>query len=102
MTTIQIGNKAYSIPVNWNDLSGKQSMQIMKVLYSDRTVEECLLLFLKTLMGVSWYRWFRIGIFEKAEFLYLTYFLVNTNTLTRQLLPKYKGLHGPDDDFNNL
>lgn len=51
---------------------------------------------------MSWFRWCRTPITEKAEFLDLPEFLINENDLTKQCIPVYKGFFGPDDDFNNL
>ena len=45
---------------------------------------------------------FTIPVAVKADYLYLTHFLINENNLTKQLLPVYKGFYGPDDDFNNI
>lgn len=51
---------------------------------------------------MSWYRFFKAPMIDKAAFLDVTYFLVNENTLTKQLIPGYNGLCGPADDFNNI
>lgn len=51
---------------------------------------------------MSWYRFFKCKMEELEEFLYLTFFLYNSNDLTRQLIPSYKNFHGPADDFNNI
>lgn len=102
MKIIELNKKLYTVPETWNELTGKQLIRVMEVLYGSYGVNEALLKLLKILTGMSWYRFFRASIKEKAEFLYLTYFLINDTGLTKQLLPVYKGFYGPDDDFNNI
>ena len=102
MTIIQLHKRYYAIPTTWNELSGKQLLQVMEVLYGNYEVDAARLKLLKILTGVSWFRFFRIPLAEKAAYLDITHFLVNENTLTKQLLPIYKGYYGPADDFNNI
>lgn len=102
MTIIELKKKFYTVPTTWNELTGKQLIRVMEVLYGGYEVNTAQLKLLKILSGISWYRFFRVSIKEKSEYLYLIHFLVNENTLTKQLLPSYRGYIGPADDFNNL
>jgi hypothetical protein len=99
---ITIHTKTYSVASEWNELSGSQLLKVMDVLYGNYEVDAARLLLLKILTRMSWYGFCKIPMPDKAEFLDVTHFLINDNTLTKQLLPQYDGFYGPDDDFNNI
>jgi len=102
MKIIELHNRLYTVPDSWNELTGRQLLQVMEVLYGDMPVNTARLKLLKILTGITWYRFFLVPLRERAEFLYLTDFLINDMGLTKQLLPEYRGFYGPDDDFNNI
>ena len=102
MRIIELNKRLYTVPENWNELTGRQLLAVMEVLYGAYPVNAAQLKLLKILTGISWYRFFLCPLAERADFLYLTHFLVNENNLTKQLLPEYRGMFGPDDDFNNI
>lgn len=102
MTIIEVQKKLYTIPTEWNELSQQQLLAVMKAFYSNETIDKQLLLLLKALMNVGWYRYCRMSMLHKEEYFYLCLFLLQKNTLTKNLLPSYKGYYGPADDFNNL
>lgn len=102
MRIIELNKRLYSVPENWNELTGPQLLQVMEVLYGNYEVDAARLKLLKILTGITWFRFFMAPLAERAEHLHLCHFLINGNDLTRQLLPVYKGFHGPADDFNNI
>lgn len=120
MTIINVNNKIYTVPTSWNELSQQQLLAIMECLFISRYVEEqALLKLLKILCNMTYWEFFntpvtacikRKGLLGRKvevtgldEFIYLTDFLLEERTmLTKQLMPEYKGLYGPDDSFGNL
>lgn len=102
MRIVEINERYYTVPETWNELTGKQLIRVMEVLYGNYATDTALLNLLKILTGMSWYRFFRTGMKHKAPFLDLATFLINTNSLTDQLLPVYKRFHGPAKDFDNI
>lgn len=102
MKIIELNKRLYTVPENWNELTGGQLLQVMEVLYGGYDVNAAQLKLLKILTGISWYRFYMAPLVERAEYLYLTHFLVNESNLTKQLLPEYKCMCGPADDFSNI
>lgn len=131
MITIEINRKFYSIPQKWNELSSKQLLQVMDLFYcTEYTLEKAQLKLLKILSGMSWWEFFRAPVvtIEKQlypfwkpvrilsewlylnrkvcygldEYLYLTYFTILENDLTKAVLKEYKGLYGPADSCSNM
>lgn len=90
------------MPTHWNELSKKQLLAIAQILYGANDINKTILQLLKILTGMKWIRFLRAPAAELQEFIYLVYFLINKNELTKQLLPCYKKFYGPADDFNNL
>ena len=59
MKTVEINKRIYLVPETWNDLTGRQLMRAMDLLYSDQQTETVLLQLLRIITGMSWYRFFR-------------------------------------------
>lgn len=102
MRLIDFNNRLRAIPENWNELTRRQLLQVMKVLYGHYEMDAGRLMLLKIILGVGWYRWCRTPILYKHENLDRVEFLLAENTLSRQLIREFKGYYGPDDDFNNI
>lgn len=120
MNIIEINKKYYLVPATWNELSQKQLLEVMDTLFMRQyTGDQVVLKLLKILCNMSYWEFFnspivscikRKGLFGKKqevtgieEYFYLTTFLLSDRTnLTKQLLPVYNNLYGPDDEFNNL
>jgi hypothetical protein len=109
LKVVEINKRYYTVPENWNELSKKQLLQVVRLLYlKNYAVEKALLKLLKILTAMSWYRFGRAPIESKSdrsgleEYLYLPDFLIRENNLTRQLLPDYGEFHGPCDGMTNL
>ncbi|RYZ62350.1 MAG: hypothetical protein EOO14_02530 [Chitinophagaceae bacterium] len=102
MTTIQLNKKTYSVPTTWNELTAKQVVKVVDLLSRETDVHEGYLRLLKILTGMSWWRFINTKAERFADFFYLVEFLVKENTLTKNLLPKYRGFVGAADDFENL
>lgn len=125
MTPVQIYNRRYSFPENWNELNAKQLLAISPILlkeeldYKDRLelFRICIRMsrtrFLQYAFAPKWVHpklWWK-----KAEVLlffdrqlHWIEFLTNTNDLTKQLIPQIsygwtrKKLYGPSGNFVNL
>jgi hypothetical protein len=116
----------YSFPETWNDLTGKQLVKVISVLYSNLDISVGRIKLLQIILG--WNGWKIISIcglhrFKKLKPDYtpkilgryldnterlaaaaeqVTEFVFEENKLTKQLLPKYKGLFGPSSELANL
>ncbi len=102
MKLAEINKRLYTVPESWNELTGPQLIRVMKVIYSEESADTALLSLLRIITGMSWWRWCRVPVWEKMEFLYLTYFLISSNTLNKNLLPNIGNFYGPADEFNNI
>jgi hypothetical protein len=104
MTTIELEKKYYNVPTEWNELHVKQLLDIIDIFYNkEYKPEEILLLLLKALLSFSKPQFSRMDMEDAEEYLYLCGFLFeDTSYLTKQLLPEYDHLHGPDEELNNV
>jgi hypothetical protein len=102
MTVVQIHKRYYSFPENWNEVSTKQAIAIMKAICSGYTDQQLYLQLYRILSGCSWYHFLMEKMHNKAKNLHLCDFILRENGPTKQLLPQYRGLAGPADNFDNL
>ncbi len=107
MTTIKVNKKYYTIPNDWNELSQKQLLEVMEVLFLKQYNEEQIVLkLLKVLLNFSYWQFFRCKPEELEEYIYLTNFLIKENTLIKCLMPFYThdkvSYFGPSDEMSNL
>lgn len=102
MKIAQIHTHFYSIPESWNELTGRQLIKILQVLHGQQSSEYILLRLFKIITGISRWRLFWLPTYEIADNLYLVEYLLQSNTLTENILPVYKGLFGPKKNFDNL
>lgn len=59
MTVIELNDKVYAIPTEWNELSQKQLLQVMDCLFlKEYTGEQGTLKLLKILTGMCWWKFF--------------------------------------------
>jgi hypothetical protein len=102
VTIIELNKRLYAVPTQWNELTRRQLLQVIKVFYSEKPIEHVLLNLARIITGISWIRFFLAPIEELEEFIYLTHFMIKENSLTRQLITSYRSFYGPADDFNNI
>lgn len=102
MVEILLNKKWYNVPTKWNELTAKQLVKIIAVFEAPGEVDEARMKLLKILSGISVWRWVMTDVEELNEYLYLTDFLLQANSLTENVRPKYKGFAGPSSDFENL
>lgn len=103
MVTININKIFYSIPSTWNELNGRQLIEVIQTINRQGIfLLDAQVRLLKTLLNLTWWRMWLAGAASFDDKLYLTDFLLQENTLTKNLLPTYKGMYGPADDFGNL
>lgn len=106
-TTLHFGRGYFSYKMtvvnNWNDLSRKQLLLAAILLHSNYDTELALQKALQIVSNKSVFKFLLLpkDFRERAE-KYAAWLLDGENTLTKQLLPKYKNLFGPDDNFGNL
>lgn len=102
MTIIEINKRLWPFPESWNELTPRQALQVMKVICGGYTTGQMYLQFIRILSGCGWFNFLRERMDKKAEYFYLCEFLISESSLTKNLLPVYRGLHGPADNFDNL
>lgn len=130
MVSIFYKGKFTNVPAEWNELSGKQLVGIVKVLAGDYLPEVQRIRLLQVLMGWSWLKmavslgmmhfWElpkidntlrRLQLFGKVvdrtarmavASEQLTAFIFDGNTLTKNPLLKYKHCYGPMDEMGNM
>ncbi|MEP7319555.1 MAG: hypothetical protein ABI921_12465 [Panacibacter sp.] len=96
-------NKAdYYLPENFNELTGDQVVRIAKLLRQENDNAAHELQLLHELLDINMFSFFRIPLDAKAAMLTLIDWVFGDNTLTKQLLPEYKGFFGPKSEFDNL
>lgn len=101
MTIIQLRNRFYTLPTSWDELTGKQLIAVMKVINAAPEETAGKMMLLRILTGMPWYKWMFQKVEELEDELYNVDFLLS-NYPVKQVLPSFKGLHGPAGDFDNL
>lgn len=99
---VELNNKWYSIPTTWNDLTGKQLVNVLLVCNRNHTLLVAQVQLFKILTGIRWLKLWWWGPAEIDDKLYLVNWVFEENSLTKNLLPKYQGFYGPADNFGNL
>lgn len=99
---VTIGKYEYRVPTSWNELTREQLLEVHRAFERTEDPQATLFRLLKILTGMSWWRFVFTPSWILDEFTYLTHFLVSDTDFTKQLLPKYRGLYGPTDNFRNL
>jgi hypothetical protein len=102
MKQIELNKKTYHIPSAWNELSQKQLLKLMDILYSNQDAGSALLQIFRILTCMTQFTFFSTRVKDMEDFLYLCEFLLEKNTLTKNLIPIHEGFAGPKDDFGNL
>lgn len=111
MITIELNKKSYSIPEKWDELTEKQLLQVMDILFIPGEVEGrpeyVLLKLIQALTGASARVFSSWDVTEIEEYFYLTTFLLKPDIqFTKNILPAYKLSHtnfyGPADFLDNL
>lgn len=91
-----------SIPEEWNELTFSQLKKIVRVLLKPQEEMEGKLLLLKSLAKMSWWKFLRFPQDGFLKVLFASDFVLKSNGLTKQLLPKYKQFYGPGSGLDNL
>lgn len=94
--------KTFLLPESYNELSGKQLVAIAALKSSGIRVDVALLKAMSILLNKSTFRFILLPADLKDRLLPFVKWVFEENTLTEQLLPEYKGYHGPKKEFNNL
>lgn len=102
MYVVEFNKRFYNVPTDWNELTGRQLVRCMSIIHGHLQPLQKQLKMLQVLTGMSMLRFFFCPIDEIKDKLYLTLFLLTTNTLTKNIIPAYDGLFGPADNFNSL
>lgn len=103
------GTSTCLLPENYNELSGKQVIDICKLFFSSIPLSVARVEALRILLKKNPYSFFRITIEAKAGLLEYIDWVFEKNGLTNQFLPVYRPMYGlkgtfygPASDWDNL
>jgi hypothetical protein len=113
LKTIELNKSFLDIPEHWNELTQKQLLQVMEILYlRNYKAEQMLLQLVKTMARLKNYQFFRCRPEDLEEYFYLLHFLLKPDfEFTCNHLPVYpftdaRGqrytFYGPEDELGNL
>lgn len=104
MTLIEINKRIYPIPESWNELSQRQLFDLMDCLFVlKHSNEQVVLKMLQIMCNMSHFQFYRARAEEMSEYFYLLEVLLTKKIeFTRQIVPQYEGLFGPDDRISNM
>lgn len=104
MTIIKVGKHYHKIAQEWNELTKKQFIKIIDIFsLNHKKPEQIILKLLQSLLQMNDIEYKLVKATDLEEYLYLVEFLFKTeNYLTRQLIPEYDQLFGPDDEIGNI
>jgi len=108
MKLITINKKRYNFPECWNELTEKQLLSVMDILFlKGFKAEHILLQLVKELAGMTQYQFLKADVYELEEYFYLCAFVLQSNEgFTKNVLPSYtfEGdvFYGPEDELMNL
>lgn len=93
----------FSLPENYNELTEEQIIRLSHLLTAEHDTAALRLRVLHCLMGKSKVAFFLLPM-DTKDFLMRNHiaWVFDANTLTEQLIPKYKEFYGPAKEFNNL
>lgn len=104
-------NKRYDLPESWNELTGKQLVQLVALVHKGVTEDVALLEALRILWKksrLSFYGFMQLwrpsfwNDLKQRALKEVIWVFESEKVLTDQLLPKYRGLYGPAGEFSNL
>lgn len=118
MLELHYHKKVFSLPENYNELTGKQLLQVNELLLLQLPLPVLRLKLLQVLLGIGQFSFFMLPADLKHRLLYHNHslsgymvddasvsaidWIINDNNLTEQLLPVYNGFYGPKKEFDNL
>lgn len=95
-------NRRLLVAEEWNELTGKQLLQLARIRHSQLPYTDQLLRSLQIVSNKNILSYFLIPADARMCMLEHVKWVMEENTLTSQLIPKYRGLYGPDSNFENL
>jgi len=102
MQLIKINKKFYQVPQSWNEVTARQLVKLMDVIDQDLPKEEATIIIFKILTGATWLNLWRSGAETLEDKLHITDFIFSGAGLTKNVLPSFRGMYGPRDNFDNL
>lgn len=103
MVELHYNNESYSIPEQYNELTGMQLIKLAPLLKSNATNAMLLSLqVLQVLMNKSTAAFFFLSLDLRERAMKYVQWVFEKNTLTEQLLPEIDGYYGPKSKFDNL
>jgi hypothetical protein len=103
MKTLHFKRWKYSIPEEWNELDEKRLLNIIRICHRGMQDETGVLMLFKALANIPSWQFYLMrtpALMEVAE--ECVDFILQENTLTRNVIPVWDGFAGPSDELANL
>jgi hypothetical protein len=101
MNNVQFGSFHRQLPEDWEELTRRQLLLVVSILFRAATPMAAQLLLLRTLARLPLPLWSRLTVFQLADHVRHVRFLTEPSRLTKQLLPRlgpwWARLAGPGD-----
>lgn len=95
--------KSFTLPENVEELTGKQFIQLAGLLHQQyTTVLKASLTALRILSGMSHLKFYFLSNEVKLKTIEHVMWVFDKITITKNLVPEYKGFYGPAEDLNNM
>lgn len=96
-------NKSIIIPTDISEVTGKQFIAISGLLHSEYiSVLKASLSALRILGNLSWWKFLRVSNEVRLGCLPYVQWIFDKISITKNLIPKYKGFYGPSEELNNV
>jgi hypothetical protein len=103
MREVLFRNWSYALPDEWNELTRKKLLAVIKVMYLAPGDDAGVLQMFRALVQIPWWQFYMMRTPNLIDAAYeATAFLLKENTLTKNLIPFYKGFAGPSDQLGNV
>ena len=97
------GTKKYTVTAeSYNELSADQLLKLCSIFLRREEKQIAEWKALKILLKINLYQFLRLSQYAKKEMISTIGWIFDRNSLTKQLLPVYKGFYGPDSEWDNL
>lgn len=90
------------LPEKFEELTGKQFIRLAPLLFDGGEELNCEVQAVRILSGLSWFRWSILDPEIVSRAMPYVKWLFEEIHITRQLILRYRGYHGPTSDFDNL
>ena len=94
--------KQLILPETINEVTGTQLIELAAILNTNLKRKDAQLRCLRTMSGLRFLDWYRLPAAIKVQAMPFIEWCFDDFTLTKQVLPEYKGFYGPKSELENL